>query len=95
MTADQIPVQLIACCELPLEAALFREDPQMTSKPDANILVTLKQLAVMRVALRTRRATLLQTGQAARTTASTYANMYPDSRPGTGQRLQVNEVGPM
>ena len=63
LPTDRIPAQLMACCELQLEAALFRQDPSVASKCEADILDAMKQLAVMRVALSTRRATLLQTCQ--------------------------------
>ena len=89
MTADQIPPQLIACCELPLEAALFREDPHIASKPEADTLVTLKQLSVMRVALSTRRATLLQTGQ----DHGEHVRQCVSRLKGLAK--QVGEVGPM
>ena len=63
LSPNQVTTQLLACCEPELEAALFREDPNIADKPEKDVLDAMKRLTVLNVALSVRRATLLQTKQ--------------------------------
>lgn len=63
LSPNQVTTQLLACCEPELEAALFREDPNIANKPEKDVLDAMKRLTVLNVALSVRRATLLQTKQ--------------------------------
>ena len=56
----QVVSQLIACCEQELEAALYREDPQLADRNEQQVLDAIKKLAVFKVALTTRRTQLLE-----------------------------------
>ena len=63
MAAGQVIAQLLACCDSALEIALFRQDPGIAGRTEASVLGSLKQLAVVSVALSARRAAMLQTTQ--------------------------------
>ena len=63
LTRAQVISQLLACCEPSLEAALFREDPNLADKSEADILTAMERLAVVSTALCARRAALLLTCQ--------------------------------
>ena len=63
LTPRQSVAQLLACCEPELESAIFREDPTISDKSEAEILAAMKRLAVLSVALCARRTTLMKTAQ--------------------------------
>ena len=63
LTPRQSVAQLLACCEPELESTIFREDPTISDKSEAEILAAMKRLAVLSVALCARRTTLMKTAQ--------------------------------
>ena len=63
LTPRQVVAQLLACCEPELETTLFREDPKISEKSEAEIMAAMKRLAVLSVALSARRTALLKTVQ--------------------------------
>ena len=63
MGPSQTTPQLIACCEPQLETALYLQDPDIAQKKSEQVMVVLKRLAVINVALSTRRSALLNKAQ--------------------------------
>ncbi|KAK7079416.1 hypothetical protein SK128_022111, partial [Halocaridina rubra] len=59
----QITAHLLACGELELEAALYREDPMIACRTEGEVVDAMKCQTVLSVALSVRHATLLQTKQ--------------------------------
>ena len=60
VSPTQVVPQLIACCESDLESALFREDAELSDKTEDQVLEAIRKLAVLKVALTTRRTQLLE-----------------------------------
>ena len=61
---DQIAIQLLACCDKGLSRLVVREDPDVVTKPEAEVLEAIKRLAVIKVATCVRRTNLLHSRQA-------------------------------
>lgn len=51
LTPSQLNAQLLACCTPDLEASLFRDDPDIASRSEGEILASIHRLAVIHVIL--------------------------------------------
>ena len=75
----QAVAQLPACCEPELESAPFREDPRISDKTEADILTSMKPLAVLSIALCARRTALMKTVQEPGESVRPYVAAYAGS----------------
>ena len=74
--ADQLADQLFLCCEKSLSRLLIREQPNIVSEGETEILTAMKRLAVIKVATSVRRTNLLTSKQSSgETFREFYANV--------------------
>ena len=63
MSSKEIKCQLLACCEMDLEASLFKNDPKLHDKTENDILSAIEALAVIDIAVTARVTELLSMKQ--------------------------------
>ena len=73
---DRVPDQLYQCCEKSLARLIIREQPDIVSKGEAELLAAMKRLAVIKIATSVRRTNLLASKQShGETFREFYANV--------------------